>query len=435
MFGHDRLIPVAVFTLVAVMCGLALARLNQPAIVGYIVAGVVLGPSGFGLVEDVDSIGLLAKMGVLLLLFVIGMELSLLAFRHLWKIAMATMALQVGGAVGAMWLVGEVMGWPLSAVLLLGFVIALSSTAVAIKILEDIGELRTRTCRITVSVMIAQVLAVVPMILVLDVVAVGSFDDGAVLRIVLSVGLLVALILFLSRRRRVSLPIHEYLAAHPDIAPRAGLVACLGAATIAGLVGLSPAYGAFLAGLTIGNSNLRTVLLEPTLPIQSELLMVFFLSVGLLIYLDLRWENIKLVLLLLLLVTVLKTVVNVTIMRLLRQGWGIALLSGMVLAQVGEFSFLLGGLAVQREVLTVDEFRIVVTVAAMSLAVSAAWLAAVRRLTRVADLHRVSARRVFRVAFGPLGGGIVAALDRVRRLILTARSMRTLPVAPEASDG
>ena len=435
MFGHDHLIPVAVVTLVAVLCGLTLARLKQPAIVGYILAGVVLGPSGFGLVEDVESIGLLAEMGVLLLLFVIGMELSLRAFRHLWKIAMATMALQVGAAVGAMWLVGEVMGWPLAAVLLLGFVIALSSTAVAIKILEDIGELRTRTGRITVSVLIAQDLAVVPMILVLDVVAVGSFDAGAVLRIVLSVGLLVALILFLSRRRRVNLPIPEYLAAHPDIAPLAGLVACLGAATIAGLVGLSPAYGAFLAGLTIGNSNLRTALLEPTLPIQSVLLMVFFLSVGLLIDLDLLWENIELVLFLLLLVTVLKTVVNVTILRLLRQGWGMALLSGLVLAQVGEFSFLLGGLAVQREVLTVDEFRIVVTVAAMSLAVSAAWLAAVRRLTRVADLRRVSARRVFRVAFGPLGGGIVATLDRVRRLILPARRMRPLPVAPEASDG
>ncbi|MBM3560214.1 MAG: cation/H(+) antiporter, partial [Alphaproteobacteria bacterium] len=293
------------------------------------------------------------------------------------------MALQIGGAVGAMWLVGEVIGWPLAAVLLLGFVIALSSTAVAIKILEDIGELRTRTGRITVSVLIAQDLAVVPMILVLDVAAVGAFDAGAVLRIVLSVGLLVALILFLSRRQRVSLPIPEYLAAHPDIAPLAGLVVCLGAATIAGLVGLSPAYGAFLAGLTIGNSNLRGALLEPTLPILRILLMVFFLSVGLLIDIDLVWENIELVAFLLL-VTLLKTVVNVAILRLLGLGWGIALLSGLVLAQVGEFSFLLGGLAVQREVLSVDEFRIIVTVAALSLAVSAAWLAAVRRLTRVA---------------------------------------------------
>ncbi|MGE0256663.1 MAG: cation:proton antiporter [Alphaproteobacteria bacterium] len=429
MFDPHHLIPVAVVTLVAVLCGLVLARLKQPAIVGYIFAGVVLGPSGLGLVEDVDGVGLLAEMGVLLLLFVIGMELSLRAFRHLWKIAMATMALQVAGAVGAMWVVGEVMGWPLAAVLLLGFVVALSSTAVAIKILEDIGELRTRTGRITVSVLIAQDLAVVPMILVLDVAAIGEFDAGAVGRIVLSVGLLIALILFLSRRQRVNLPIPEYLASHPDIAPLAGLVACLGAATVAGLVGLSPAYGAFLAGLTIGNSNLRGALLEPTLPIQSVLLMVFFLSVGLLIDLHLVWENIELVAFLLLVVTVLKTVVNVTILRVLRQSWGMALLSGLVLAQVGEFSFLLGGLAVQREVISGDEFRIIVTVAALSLAVSAAWLAAVRRLTRVAG-RRVSARRVFRVAFGPLGGAVVGAFGR-----LAPRRRRTARAAPVAGDG
>ncbi|MBM3560213.1 MAG: hypothetical protein FJX53_10140 [Alphaproteobacteria bacterium] len=87
MFGHDHLIPVAVVTLVAVLCGLAMARLKQSAIVGYVLAGVVLGPSGFALVADAEGVGLLAEMGVLLL-FVIGMELSLRAFRHLWKIAM-----------------------------------------------------------------------------------------------------------------------------------------------------------------------------------------------------------------------------------------------------------------------------------------------------------------------------------------------------------
>ena len=194
MHTTEELIPLAIVALIALSCGLVLARLRQPAVVGYIIAGVVLGPSMLGLVQNEASIGLLAELGVLLLLFVIGMELSLRSFRRIWKIALATMALQVGGALLTMWLVGQVLGWPLSAVLLLAFVLALSSTAVAVKILEEIGELRTSAGQITVGVLIAQDLAVVPMILLLDIATAGRFEMLAVARIVLSVVLLVILL-------------------------------------------------------------------------------------------------------------------------------------------------------------------------------------------------------------------------------------------------
>jgi CPA2 family monovalent cation:H+ antiporter-2 len=399
MHGTDELIPLAVVALIARSCGLGVARRRQPAVIGYIVAGVVLGPV-LGLVTNEASIGLLAELGVLLLLFVIGMELSLRSFRRIWKIALATMALQVSGALIVMWLVGQVLGWPLSAVLLLAFVLALSSTAVAVKILEDIGELRTQTGQIAVGVLIAQDLAVVPMILLLDIATAGQFEPLAIARIALSVVLLVLLILFLSKRERVNLPLPAIVVDHPDLMPLLGLVCCFGAATISGLLGLSPAYGAFLAGLTIGNSNLRSGMLAVIMPIQSVLMMVFFLSVGLLIDPSLIWEHKWVVLIMLAMATVGKTIVNLGVLRLLRLPWAQALMASLVLAQVGEFSFLLGGVGLQREVITSDEFRLILTVTALSLITSPLWLAGARRLHRVAAFPRASVRYVMRIAFG-----------------------------------
>ena len=413
MLPNHELLPLTVVVLVALLCGVFFTRLKQPAVVGYIIAGFVLGPSGFGLVENEANIGLLAELGVLLLLFVIGMELSLRAFRQIWKIAVTTVALQTAGATILVWLIGQWQGWPVAAVALLAFVLALSSTAVAVKMLEDIDELRTRTGQITVGILIAQDLAVVPMILLLDVVADGAFSIFAIGRIVLSVGFLLALIIFLSRRQRLNIPFLSRTEGHKDLTPLLGLVCCFGAATVSGLIGLSPAYGAFLAGLTIGNSNLRVGMLDMVMPIQSILMMVFFLSVGLLIDVALIWDNLGIIILMLLIVTVGKTAINLSIFAALRQPWAQALLSALILAQVGEFSFLLGNVGLQKGIISGDEFRVILSVTALSLMISPLYMNAIRRLHRTARYQRASIRYVFRVAFGREADWTRAALRRL----------------------
>ncbi len=400
MLAHDELIPLAIVALAALSCGVVLTRLKQPAVVGYIIAGLVLGPSGLELVENEAGIGLLAELGMLLLLFVIGMELSLRAFRRIWRIAVTTVVLQTAGSLLAIWLIGEVLDWPVGAIILLAFVLALSSTAVAVKMLEDIDELRTRAGRITVGILIAQDLAVVPMILMLDLAAIGEFDIFAVGRIILSVGLLLALILFLSRRQRLNIPLLDTTQGHTDLAPLLALVCCFGAATVSGLLGLSPAYGAFLAGLTIGNSNLRVGMLDVVMPIQSILMMVFFLSVGLLIDLALIWANIGVIIVMLLMVTVGKTAVNLAIFSALRLPWAQALLTALILAQIGEFSFLVGNVGLQRGIIEIEDFRIVLSVTALSLILSPIYMNAIRRLSRAVTYQRASVRYVFRLAFG-----------------------------------
>jgi len=426
MLSNDELLPLAIVVLVALSCGILLTRLKQPAVVGYILAGFVLGPSGLELVENEESIGLLAELGVLLLLYVIGMELSLRTFRRIWKIAITTVVLQTLGAILMVWMISlYVDNWPFTAVLLLAFVLALSSTAVAVKMLEDIGELRTRAGRITIGILIAQDLAVVPMILLLDVAAIGEFDAVAVGRILLSVGSLLALIMFLSRRKRLNIPILNITQGHSDLTPLLGLVCCFGAATASALLGLSPAYGAFLAGLTLGNSNLRVGMLNMVMPIQSILMMVFFLSIGLLIDLSLIWNNLGVILLMLLIVTVGKTAINLAIFAVLRLPWAQALLTALLLAQVGEFSFLLGNVGLQRGIIQSEDFRIILSVTALSLVISPLYMNSIRRLHRAASFQRTSIRYVLRLAFGRE----VAVVQRTARAVtgLRPRLPRSLP--------
>jgi len=388
--AHGGLTEIAIVALVAMGCGLFMERFRQPAIVGYIAAGVFLGPSAFGLVSDRAQIDMLAELGVLLLLYVVGMELSLRAFRRIWRLAMMMTLIQIAVSCSVMGIFGYLLGWSLGLTVLLGFVIALSSTAVAIKILDGLGELRTRTGMVTVGVLIAQDLAVVPMMLVVAALgAVGAaadrgFDWSAVPKIVISIGLLAGLIVYLSSGRKLRLPFMEVAAGNQDLKPLAALAFCFAAAGISGLLGLSAAYGAFIAGLVIGSSTERHAMIEATQPIQSILLMVFFLSIGLLIDLDFIWAHIWEVLFLFVFVAVFKTVLNVGGLRLLGQSWRNSFMAGIMLTQIGEFSFILSRVGVDAGVISDNGSRFVVTVTVLSLALSPLFVVTARRLQELA---------------------------------------------------
>jgi CPA2 family monovalent cation:H+ antiporter-2 len=398
--AHSNLTTIAVVALVALLCGMGMERLRQPALVGYILSGVLLGPSAFALVENRSDIDSLAELGVLMLLFVVGMELSLRLFRRLWRLAVLAALCQIGASTGVMLLFWAFMDWPLGLSVLLGFVVAVSSTAVAIKVLEAGGELNTRSGRITVGVLIAQDLAVVPMMLTIAALGGDEFQWLSVVKIVGSIAFLASLIWYLSRGPKIDLPFAALVAGNTDLKPLAALAFCFGLSALAGLFGLSAAYGAFIAGLIIGNSTERLAMAEVTKPIQSILLMVFFLSIGLLVDLGYIWDNLVTVLLLFLMVLVFKTVLNVGVLRLLGQPWHVAFLAGVMLAQIGEFSFLLTIVGVDSGVIAADDIRLVVAVTVLSLAVSPLWVITARRMGKMAEAGRETFGGLMRLVYG-----------------------------------
>jgi CPA2 family monovalent cation:H+ antiporter-2 len=427
--NHVDLTGIAFVALGALIFGLFLEKLKQPAIVGYIVAGVALGPAGLSLVSARDGIGVLAEMGVLMLLFIIGMELSLRAFLRIWRVAVATAVVQITASTGVMLGISHYtdVSWQLA--LLLGFVVALSSTAVAIKILADIGELRTKVGQITVGVLIAQDIAVVPMMLTIGALGGDGFEVAQVPVMIGSVVFLGGLIFYGGRDKKIPLPFAQVISENEELAPIAGLAFCFGCSAIAGLIGLSAAYGAFIAGLIIGNSHARQRMLSSVLPIQSVLMMVFFLSIGLLIDLHYMWANIGMVTTLFLLVTVFKTLLNVGFLRLVGQPWSTAFLAGVSMAQIGEFSFLLAVVGISAGVLDEEGRRLIVSVTVLSLALSPLWVITARRFQLLASYGVTEATELLRLVYGPeteaLSNAAEQASSRTQRALrMTALNIR-----------
>ncbi|MBO38490.1 MAG: cation/H(+) antiporter [Rhodospirillaceae bacterium] len=386
-----------VFT--ALACGMVFVHFRQPPLVGYLLAGALLGPTGFKVVQSEGMIAGFAEIGVLMLLFVVGMELSVRSLKYTWRLALPAVIMQTSASLIVMFAASSVLGLSNSAAVLLGFVVALSLTAVAVKLLEEIGSLRARVGRITVAVLIAQDLAFLPMLLIIENMGSSGFDVAAATQVGISALLLFGLVRLLLRQGRQHLPFYKIIVGHVDLSPLAGLVYCFGGSALMGAIGLSPAYGAFLAGLAIGNSAERQPILNVIRPIQSIMLMVFFLSIGLLLDLDFVWKNLGTVLLLFLVVTLFKSALNIFIFRLLNESWQRAFMSGVLISQLGEFSFLLVVSAAAIAAITPGESKLIISVTVLSLALSPFWLSTARRLQRIAERRLTTLKLVFEATF------------------------------------
>lgn len=371
------LTEIALVVLAALTGGLILARFKQPPILGYVFAGVVLGPSGLKLIETREAVDVLAQLGVLLLLFVVGMELNLRTFKKVWVITTLCTLLQVLLSLVVCWVGGQFFGWTISMTLLLGFIVTLSSTAVVVKTIERMNEYKTETGQIVIGILIAQDLALIPMLLLLQAQTSQAFDIWVLVKLFASLCLTVWLINYLGQRRRIRLPLTQMIAGDKELTPIASLTLCFAAASFTGLSELSTEYGAFLAGLILGNTHERNVLIDSIKPIQTILLMVFFLSIGLLIDLEFIWENVFLVFKALFVVIAIKMILNIGILNMLRVNFKQSVIIAAMLAQLGEFSFLLGNIGIEKKLISTFENKIIISITVLSLAISPLWTAIV----------------------------------------------------------
>ena len=389
MHFDPNLTAIAIVFSVALLCGLLLMRFKQPAIIGYIVAGVILGPSGFQIIEETEAAKTLAELGVLLLLFLIGMELSLRAFKTVYKLASVIVLVQVVFSILVTSIIGIAMSWDWQQGILLGFVLAVSSTAVTVKVLADRGELRTHFGRITVGILIAQDLAVVAMLLVIEALNPNKqFDLWIIPKTIGAIIFVIVIVRFLSKRERIRLPLalRQAFGADREVVPIAALAFCGVCATTSGLIGLSTAFGSFLAGLIVGNSSERQIVLRSTRPIQSVLLVVFFLSVGLLIDVGFFFENLGTLIVVFILATIAKGLINIIAVRIAGQPWEQSVLVGVTLGQIGEFAFVIASVGFTVNAIDSDGYKIAVAVIALSLMLGPAWVVLERRLRAAEDL-------------------------------------------------
>jgi len=383
MENHFELVELTTVFLSALVCGLILLRLRQPPLVGYIVAGVVLGPSFLELVSNKEAVRFFAELGAMLLMFVIGMELSLRSFRRLYKLTLGVVAVQIASGLTVAFVIGWLFGWGIKGSVIIGFAIALSSTAVGVNMLEDVGELRTTIGRLAVGILIAQDLAVVPMFVIVENIGGEAGADPLLfVRVVGALGFLAWLVPFMSAKKRLSLPFAEWVPHESGVTVLAGLTFCFLLATLSGLLGLTTAFGSFVAGLIIGNSQQRSQFFHATVPVRDVLLMLFFLSIGLSIDFGYVAQHIPELILLVLFIFILKTAGNLLILRAFNQSWVRSIRTASVLAQMGEFSLILGATGLSAGALSFEGYRMLVTVIALTLVASPLWLSSAREISK-----------------------------------------------------
>ena len=315
-------------------------RARIPAVAGFLITGIVSGPHGLGLIPQAE-VDFLAEIGVILLLFTVGIEFSLRQLAHVRTFLLVGGGLQVGLTIGTVLLLAQLLGWPLPVAAFIGMLIALSSTAIVIRLLADHGEVDTPHGRAALGICIFQDICLVPMLLLVPFLAAREGGAFPILWIVLKALLIVSAFL-VSARYVVPRLLHLVVQTRNREAFLLSVIfLCLGTAWITAAAGLSLALGAFIAGLVISESEYSHQALSEVLPFREVFNSIFFISMGML--LDMRTVLFSPASVLggIVFVIGLKALATAGATFAVERSLRVAVITGLLMAQIGEFSFVL----------------------------------------------------------------------------------------------
>jgi CPA2 family monovalent cation:H+ antiporter-2 len=370
---------------VALLCGAIAQRIKLPVIIGYIAAGLVIGPNTPGFVADRHQVELLANVGVAFLMFALGVELSFHELLRVKRIALITGGLQIPLTIGLGYLVGTAIGWSWQASLLLGGAFAISSSIVAIKVLMSRGEMQSQHAAIAIGIGVVQDLSLVVMLSLLPALTSGGENlAGTLAKSLLTAA--VALILVIVVGTRVVPKLLEFVAAtgSRELFLLTIVVIALGTAAMAHEAGLSFALGAFLAGMVVSESEYDAQVAAQIAPLRDLFATLFFVAVGMLLEPQVIRDHLGAVLLLVGALVVGKMII--TGGALLASGvdhWT-ATRSAIVLAQMGEFSFVLAGVGVADQIIDAEQYGLILTAALGSIVIMPVMLMIAPNLTSFA---------------------------------------------------
>lgn len=431
--GHLPVLPELVLVLgVGVVAAIAVAFLRLPAVAGFMLAGAVVGPSGLGLVRDVGTIEVLAEIGVILLLFTIGLEFSLARLKQIGRLVAVGGSLQVGFTTAVTVGVALGLGERIGRGVFFGFLIALSSTAIVLRGLSERGETEAPHGRFTIGALIFQDLCVVPMMLLVPVLA-GQGSGSPAVEITLALGKAAIFVVVTLVGGRVVVP---RVLARVDAAKSrelflvAVLVVCAGIALLTAVFGLSLALGAFLAGILLSESAYGQRAMANVLPLRDVLTSLFFMSLGMLFDVGVLKTHGPLVGLLFVALFFGKGLVATLASIAMGFPARVAWLAGVSLAQFGEFGFVLAREGERAALMSSEESRVLLAAGLLTMFVTplsmrlaphvsagAALLRPLERLLGVrgvdeaAPEHAALSQHVIIAGYG-LGGQLVAGALR-----------------------
>lgn len=381
-----------------------LHKLRIPSIVGFLAAGVLLGPHGFGLVKNIHEVELLAEIGIILLLFTIGLEISL---KNLKRIRSAVL----GGGFSQVlltFLVTTAIAYPflqkMNASLFAGFLVALSSTAIVMKMLFDRGEIDSPHGRLSIAILIFQDLCVVPLMLLIPILS-GTRGSPLELFWMLFKSAAIIFVVIIGARWLVPYLLHQIVHTRSrELFIITIILLCLGTALFTSWLGLSLALGAFLAGLIISESEYAYQAISDILPFKDSFNGLFFISIGMLMNLRFLGEHMLLILLGVAVLIVLKTFTGFFSVHLIGHPSRISLQTGIHLAQIGEFSFVLAMAGKSAGLILESHYQLFLSTSVITMILTpfliqaspivSAWISSKKLLDRLDRMRKMAEREI-----------------------------------------
>ena len=423
---HDALAAILLLLCAALLLGILAERLRQTAVLGYLVAGTVVGPGVLGWVQGGESIDALAELGAATLLFSIGTEFSVSRLRALGARTFVAGVLQVMATMAAAMALCMGLGLGMRSAFAVGAIVSLSSTAVVMRLLIEQRSLDSSHGRLSLGVLLTQDLAVVPLVIAVTMSAGGGAPEGPVTQLARTAGgavLLVTGFLLLVRLVFPRIMRGAAMVRNRELIALFATVCAVGSALGAEAVGLSAALGAFVAGVLLGSSPFAAQVRAEVAPLKTLLLTLFFAAVGLAGDPGWAWANAGMVSGAVAAIVCGKALAAALVCRAVGMPSAVALAAGLCLAQIGEFSFVIAEVARAGGLLDGTAHRLVVTATIGSLALSPFLVSAARRIASMrpppgamgpedADAG-AGAPRVVLVGYGPAGR---RAFERLRAL-------------------
>jgi CPA2 family monovalent cation:H+ antiporter-2 len=425
----EYLNDVLCFLIAAIAVVLIFMRMSVSPVLGYLVAGIIIGPYGIGFVDDIEETKSLAEFGVLFLLFTIALELSFQRLKVLSQYVFGFGFLQVSctGLVGTWCAV--LVGIPLSTAALIGVILSLSSTAMVLQILSERGELTARFGRVAFSILLFQDLAVVLLLVILSLATgkQGSIVVSLSLALFKAVVVLSAIIL---SGRVILRPIYRWVAlsGNPELFMATTLLVVFGTSLATAAAGLSMALGAFLAGLLLAETEYRHQIEADIEPFRGLLLGLFFMTVGMSVDLSVLAHNAAKVLSIVGLMVLLKSFIIIGISRFFTLGWGVGIQIGLLLSTGGEFAFVLLSPSITARLLDDSARDILYAVVAVSMTLTPFLGNLGRRIAKIIAKPKNEITQIPLEETGDLKNHvIIAGFGRVGQLIATLLHHHHIP--------
>ncbi|EKE02435.1 MAG: hypothetical protein ACD_20C00389G0004 [uncultured bacterium] len=360
MHETNFLIEIAEIFLLASVVGLILSKLKQPTIVAYILTGIVLGPGVLGLVKNQEIISQLAEIGIIALLFTLGLEFSFDKFKQVRKTALFAGLFQIILTILFISIITGLIGFNLVQSLLLGCIVALSSTVIVLKSLTESAQIDSLHGRIMLGILIIQDLSLIPIMIILPSLALESGQIFMPLLLsILKAGVFLALALLMSLK--VAPIIMNFITStNKEILTLSSIAIAFSTAIVANYFGISLALGAFIAGLALSITAHSKQVIAEVIPFRDAFAMVFFVSIGMLMDITFFINNLALILGVVTLIFLLKFIICFFVVYFTKYPGQTALWVGLSLFQIGEFSFILAKLGESTNIISPNIYSLII---------------------------------------------------------------------------